>query len=425
MRHRFFAAAAATALVALPLVACADDDEATTPDPTPDTDDAADRISDAASATLDDGTAAYTITVDTGVNGTPARGDTDTDTGTDGGPGGDRRTETDPGDTGVVVEPLDVDGDVDFDDELRRMTVSRTNGGTNDGVEVIVDGTTAYVQRPAAEDEYAEVDVEELIDDEARAAAALLDPVAVLRLLEEDVTDAHEGGTEQLDATDSDRYTVTVDADGATVDDPALQVLLDRADAGDLELVVWLDEDGDTIAGVEMEVESENGTDPTGTTDTDTDTDTDPGTDTDNGMGDAHLGDGGTDTRTDDDADRTAGAGRAGTATTGTDGMLTVTMEFSDLGEDVTIEVPEGDDVVDADTQTLRGDLGLTPVATSGPDTDGAGTLTDGDDATNGTGTTNGTETTDETNGDGTTGGAATTEDENDLGGGADTGPGS
>lgn len=395
MRLRLLAAAAATALFALPLAACAEDDDETVTEPTPEAD-AADRVVEAAQATLDQGTAAFTISIEHGDDGTDTDADRDLDAGVGTGPDAD--DDTGPGtrfpgggdNAGVTAMDLDVEGDADFDNDQRRITLT-ANGDT----EAVIDGTTVYVERQTTDDQttddqngvagdngvelddldptendqngtngtngqtagqWSSAEVGDLVQGEPRAAAALMDPAALLRLIEEDqLVDVSQNGMQQNDGTNDtngDRYSVTVDVGEATVDDDALSTLIEQMDNDNLDLTVWLDN------GVVSEVQFE--LDATATTNDTNDATGSPGT---------------------DDGTGTAGTGQTGTATVGADGPLMITVEYSDLGEDVTIQVPDQDEVAEeADPQALRGALGLTPTTVSGPDTDGTGAATTDDE---------------------------------------------
>jgi hypothetical protein len=374
MRRRILVPLAAGALLASPLAACADDDTAdgtttTTEDTTTTTvldvdQDVLDRVVEAAEATIDEGTASFTIKArqDDGDTDTTDLDDQDgtttTTTTTTGGADdddGDTTTTTTGTDTDSANElEVEVEGVVDFDADQRRLTFVGPEGD----LDMILDGSTAYIELPATEDDdWARIELDELLDTQVGvggpAALPFQDPADNLRILEGNVIAASEEGSEEIDGEDTDHLRVVIDLEASVEDAPeetqeALEETVARTGAQELEMHVWVDDD-DLIRRVEYTLDL----DQVRVDDSDVDTgDTDTGVQAD------------------------------------PEGRLVVTFDYFDFGDDVEIELPDDENIIDIDEQAIRDSLGLDDGTTATDGTTTTTTTTDTDDDTNGTTTT-------------------------------------
>jgi hypothetical protein len=96
---------------------------------------------------------------------------------------------TEGADTDQEIEPIVIEGEVDFDEGRRWFSF----GDNGDGIEVVVDDATAYIQLPATEDDdWAEIDLEALLDADVGvggpAGIPFQDPTDNLRVLQGTVT---------------------------------------------------------------------------------------------------------------------------------------------------------------------------------------------------------------------------------------------
>jgi hypothetical protein len=362
MRRRILTMFAVGAMVALPLAACADDDDAdgttTTADTTTTTtqvevDEAVlQRVTDASQATIDEGTASFTIEAhqetDDATDGTTTTTTTTTTTNGAGTADDDATTTTGRGtntdtDTERRESEVDIEGVVDFDNDQRRLTFVGPEGE----LDMILDGSEAYIELPATEDDdWARIDLEALLDTQVGvggpAALPFQDPADNLRVLQGNVISATEEGTEQIDGEDTDHFRLVIDLEASVSDAPedvqeALEETLARTGAQELEMEVWIDED-DLIRQARYTL------------------------DLDQIRVDEEDVDNGTDTGVAADPE----------------GRLVVTFTYFDFGEDVEIELPDEENIVDIDEDAIRRSLGLD----EGTGTTGTTTTT-----TNGTGT--------------------------------------
>jgi hypothetical protein len=299
------------------------------------------RIAEAAENTADEGTARYTITVATA----------DTGLGDDG------------------EQPVDVEGEVDFDAEQRRLIFQAETGTT----EILVDGTELYIEMPATEDEqWARLDLDELIEGDVAfglAGMPFQDPAQNLDALRDSATRVEVASEDQeVDGETTTQYKVFLDLEqgGAEADSDAGDAVQEGAEetgVREIEMDVWIDED-DLIRRLAYTVDLEQ----------------------------AEV-----------DAE-----GEGGEAQVDPSGEVTVTMDFMDFGVDVEIEFPDDDAIVDLDEQELRdmveglgggtggsgGTGGTGGTTTTTADTDDDDTDDDDTGTGGGTGTTTTTSTT-------------------------------
>ncbi len=377
-------------------------------------------------APTDTSTESGTMTPSSGGTESPAAGpnlqQTPTETATDLPTVGDETEATDsPTSTDSATATPDsgmssdaaAQGDVSFADGVRRVTV--------DGQEVIIEGSTAYVQLDGAQ---AGVGAAEPTEDarwgrielggsdtthDAAAMVVYEDPEALLELLRgpEDVT---SGGTGDVGGAAAESFTFTVSADQARGD-----LLSAWADSGveAFDVEVWID-DQDLVQRISLTPAA--GSDETATTTpspegttSDTETPTAPATDatdTDDaptGPTDEPTTDStssqqpgpnvqtdaqpATETSTDDqtatdgptdDFTATDSPTEASTSTPmpssrrGADSE-TVTWELTDIGADVTIEVPADDAVTDLDPDRAMSAIPVPTISAHGGSS-GAGT---------------------------------------------------
>lgn len=319
MRTRTIPAVFGTAAL-LALAGCADDtDTATTtttaPAATTETtettgtsasgDQVLQRIADAAERTVDEGTANMTITV--GARDLSATGG-----------GGSSQTTSTAADPSDDDHQFSADGAVDFDQELRRLTLAGPQGS----MDVIVDGQEVYVEVPGTEDDtWFRIDLDELFDRDlgfgGPGGLPFQDPASNLRLLEQASSEATELGQETVRGEQTDRFQVTVDlhslADEASDEARrAAEQLTGTTGLDELELHLWVGED-DLIHRIAYSIDA-------GQADLDT--------------GDTSM----------DMADP--------------EGRVTLTVDYFDFGTTVDIGVPTGDQVIDLDEDALRDAFG-------------------------------------------------------------------
>jgi hypothetical protein len=291
--------------------------------------DVIDAVADAVDATVDEGTARFTITVETEGTGT----------------GGDGQ------------QPIEVEGEIDFDDEMRQLTLVGPEGD----LDVVIDGETAYVELPATEgDDWMRIDLSALFDDDigmgGPAGIPFQDPTNNLRLLSGSALHAEEAGTETVDGTDTTRYELVIDiqdaAEEASQDvQDAVQDMADRTGLTELEMEVWIDDD-DLIRRVAYTLDLDQ----------------------------AQV----TETETDTDA----------TIEADPQGAVTVTIDYRDFGATLDIEVPDEDDIIDLDEDAVRSALGGSSSGDSGTTTTTSAADDDDDDADDDSGTTTSSTTT-------------------------------
>jgi hypothetical protein len=319
-------ALAASAL--LLAAACGDDDDSSAADDTTTTststtvadrtaqdvdEDVIDRIADAVDATIAEGTARFTVTVETEGTGT----------------GGDGE------------QPIEAEGEVDFDDEMRLLTIVGPEGN----LEVVIDGDTAYLELPATEgDDWMRIDLSALFDEDlgmgGPAGIPFQDPTNNLRLLGGSALHAQEAGEETIDGTDTTRYELVIDIEDAATEasqevQDAVEATAERTGLTELAMEVWIDDD-DLIRRVAYTLDLDQ----------------------------AEV------TETDDDTDSEVVADP--------EGSVTVTVEYRDFGATLDIEVPDEDDVIDLDEDAVRSALGGDRSDSGGTTT--TSTTTDSDD---------------------------------------------
>lgn len=286
---------------------------------------ALERISDAVEATVDEGTAAFTVTVESEGTGT----------------GGDGQ------------QPIEVDGVVDFEAEQRRLTLSGDQGE----LDVVIDGDIAYLELPATEgDDWMRIELEALFDDEVGmggpAAIPFQDPEDNLRVLEGSAVHAAETGSESIDGEDTTRYELVIDLEAASEEanedvQEAVDETVARTGVDELEMEVWIDDD-DLIRRVAYTLD----------------------------LSQAQV------SESEDEAAVEADP----------EGTVTVTVDYSDFGDAVEIEVPDDADVVDLDEDAIRDTIGDPSGSGSSGSSSGTGststTEADDDDSTTTSSTT-------------------------------------
>jgi hypothetical protein len=308
--------------------ACGDDDGGTAATTTSTTEDDAgtsgrdvdqdvlDRVADAVEATVDEGTARFTVTVETEGTGTDADGQ----------------------------QPIDVEGEVDFDNDRRLITLSGDQGE----LDVIIDGSTAYLELPATEgDDWMRIDLEALFDEEigvgGPAAIPFQSPEENLRVLEGSAVHAAEVGEETVGGEDTTRYELVIDLRAAaeeSTDDvqEAIDATVERTGLDELEMEVWIDDD-DLIRRVAYTLDLEQAEVRESEEETDATVEVDP------------------------------------------EGAVRVVFEYSDFGTDVDIELPDDANVVDLDEDAVRDAVGGGGSGSSGSGTTSTTSTTDSDDS--------------------------------------------
>jgi hypothetical protein len=212
-------------------------------------------------------------------------------------------------------EPIEVEGYVDFENEQRQFSY----GEGEDGIDVIVDGSTAYIQLPFTEDDdWASIELDVLLDAEVGvggpAAIPYQNPGDNIRVLQGTVTDTREVGTETVRGDSTTHYHLTIDLRAAATeaDDDAQEALrrtTEQTGLEELEMAVWIDDD-DLIRRVEYTVDLEQ----------------------------AEI--------TEED--------EAGTVEADPQFRTIVTIEYFDIGDPVDIELPDEENVVVLDEERIR-----------------------------------------------------------------------
>lgn len=262
-------------------------------------DEALARISEAAEATAEEGTVAFALTLETEGTG-----------GEDG------------------VQPVSVQGEEDFEAQQRRLVFEGPSGE----LESIIDGTDVYVQIPGTEDDnWARIELPDLLAEDAGFGGPAGLPFASssdnLAVLSESVSSATEAGEEDLDGDSATRYDVVVDlaeaADESQDDTGTLRAIAEQSGVTELDMQVWVDEEehirrvsyaldlsqADVQADLDAEVQVTEGDEAT----------------------------------------------EAGTEVSAQpQGIVTLTLDYSDFGEEVSIELPSDDQIVDIDEDEIR-----------------------------------------------------------------------
>lgn len=186
---------------------------------------AVERVADAASTTLDAGSARFHVRVDS------------LDMAVSGGEAGE--------------EPaVEGEGEEDFEAQRRRITTRGALGQQ----EIIVDGPHAYVRLPArGMDQWGRIDLNEVAAEPTvgvggPAGLALRGSGVALGLLRDAVTDAVDSGEDEVDGVPTTRYEATVDlqaaaeaaGDGAGA---AIGRFSEGRGSDELPLEVWVDDD--------------------------------------------------------------------------------------------------------------------------------------------------------------------------------------
>lgn len=188
------------------------------PTPTELDEDGLERIAEAAEHTVGQGTARFTLRVET-----------DEDTGAAG--------------------SLEAEGEEDFAAERRRLILQGPRGE----LEMIVDGSQLYLQLPATEaEQWARVDLDEFADGDigfgGPGGVPFQDSRNNLEVLQEATGQVRELGEEDVRSEDTTHYELTIDLGDAaqqTEDDAgeALRRLSERTGLEELDMQVWVDDD--------------------------------------------------------------------------------------------------------------------------------------------------------------------------------------
>jgi hypothetical protein len=203
-----------------------------TPEPAPDTpdptvaldDEALERIADAAANTVDEGTARFTVTVETqDVTGTEGR------------------------------QTVQADGEADFNADRRSLEFPLQQGT----MRAIVDDAALYAQLPdTAGDQWARVQLDDVVRDDValRGPGVLLveSPRDNLEMLRDLASDAREVGRDDVGGAATTHYELTIDLDRAsdTARDRVPRTLdryRQQAGESQIDMEVWVDDDDDVI----------------------------------------------------------------------------------------------------------------------------------------------------------------------------------
>lgn len=247
---------------------------------------ALDAVAEAAETTVAEGTARFALTVET--EGTQAE---------DG------------------QAPVTAEGEEDFDNERRQFTFSGPQGE----LRVVIDGSDAYIELPATEDEqWAQLELDRLGGGGFGFGGpgglpfqSVSDNVDFLR---ESASRAEETGEEDVEGEPTTRYEITVDLEEAAEEAEAetedgLRAGLRETGVRTLDVTIWVDEDG-RIARILYALD----------------------------LSQAQIGEGEVEAEP--------------------QGRALVTVSYRDFGEELDIEVPSGDAVVKLDEDELNDTFG-------------------------------------------------------------------
>ena len=260
---------------------------------------ALERIAQAAEATAAEGTVVFELTLETEGTG-----------GEDG------------------VQPVSAQGEEDFEAQQRRLVFEGPSGE----LESIIDGSDVYVQIPGTEDDnWARIELPDLLAEDTGFGGPAGLPFASsadnLAVLSESVSSATEAGEEDLDGDSATRYDVVVDlaeaADESQDETGTLRAIAEQSGVTELDMQVWIDEE-DRIRRVSYALDLSQA-------DVQADVDAE--------------------VQVSEDGDAT----EAGTEITAEpQGTITLTLDYSEFGEDVSIELPSDDQIVDIDEEEIR-----------------------------------------------------------------------
>lgn len=191
---------------------------------------ALDRVVEAAANSVDAGTARFSLSVEAAESGA-----------TEG------------------AEATIAEGEEDF---AQRLRLIRFVGGSGE-LATVVDDTTVYVELPATEgDDWARVELDELLDDAGFGGPGGLpfqSSADNLKVLENAVVAAAEEGSEDLDGTATTRYHLNIDLEQAAEDtdgevNETFSTLAESSSVDELDMTVWID-DEDLIRRVSYAVD--------------------------------------------------------------------------------------------------------------------------------------------------------------------------
>jgi hypothetical protein len=301
-------AALLAALVALAACETAPDDvvvEEPTPTPaaTPDVDtpeaeaddEALERIADAAANTVEEGTARFSIALE---------------------------TEDTPGAEGR--QPLAAEGEEDFTEQRRRLTFEGPQGQ----LEMLIDRSDVYIQLPATEDDdWLRVQLDALLDEDVGfggpGGLPFQSPRNNLEILRQAATSATEAGEDDVDGEDTTRYEVTLDLEATAAEAEedvraTLEETVSRTGVDQLDATVWVDEQ-DRIRRITYTLD---------------------------------LG------QVDVEAEVQTDTPEAEDVEVEARGTVTVTIDYHAFGVPVDVELPDPDQVIDLDEEELRETFG-------------------------------------------------------------------
>ena len=248
--------------------------------------DALERVVEAAANSIEAGTARFTLSVEAAAGG-----------------------------ASEGAEATVAEGEEDFAEQLRLI---RFIGESGD-LATVVDDTTVYVELPATEgDDWARVELEELLDDVGFGGPGGLpfqSSADNLNVLENSVVAAAEGESEDVQGAPATRYDLRIDLDQAaeTADgevNATFEALAESTDVDELEMAVWVD-DEDLISRVTYAIDLSQAGDVEVATE-DAEVDVEP------------------------------------------TGEASVTVEYFDYGSTLDIEVPDEASIVDIDEDAVR-----------------------------------------------------------------------
>lgn len=224
-------------------------------------------------------------------------------------------TENTQGEDGV--QPLSAEGQEDFENQQREVTFEAPGGE----LRALIDDTDVYVEVPGTEDEtWARVELDSLV----AGGTGFGGPGGLpfrsasdnLRVLESSISAAAEGEEEDVRGETATRYDLTVDleqaADQAAESNETWEALAEQSGITELDMQVWID-DNDLIRRIAYSLD----------------------------LSQAEV-----------DA-ATEGAEVA----VEPQGNVTVAVDYFDYGTDVTIELPDEDQIVDVDEEQIRDSL--------------------------------------------------------------------
>lgn len=210
------------------------------------------------------------------------------------------------------------EGEEDFENQQRLITFTGQSGE----LQTVVDDTTVYVELPATEgDDWARIELDELLDDVGFGGPAGLPfqrSADNLAVLEQAVATAAEGDSEEVQGANATRYDLTIDLTTAAQTssgeaNDTFSALAETSGLTELGMAVWINDD-EQVSRITYNVDLAQA----------------------------------------EDVEVATDGAEADVQPTG---EVSVTVEYYDIGDDLTIEIPDEANIVDIDEDEIRDSL--------------------------------------------------------------------